>query len=181
FDSRITSTGATLNLITADQNAFLLTPNGPGQWASTDAPFLRGAVITQVAGEFSFQIRFKDGTVHRYERIIGFANTAGLSAITVLTNEYDTAGRVVRQTQADGGVWQFTYVAEGTTVTQTTVTDPRGNATVHRFDGQGFPLATTDALGQTTTFVYTPGSNLLALTTDPLGRTTRVTYDAQVN
>src|SRR5207244_4071849 len=96
-------------------------------------------------------------------------------------NEYDAAGRVVRQTQADGGVWQFTYIAEGTTVTQTTVTDPRGSATVHRFDGQGFPLATTDALGQTTTFVYTPGSNLLALTTDPLGRTTRVTYDAQGN
>src|SRR5262249_43097388 len=28
YDSRITSTGATLNLITADQNIFLLTPNG---------------------------------------------------------------------------------------------------------------------------------------------------------
>ncbi len=276
YDSRITSTGATLNLITADQNTFQLTPNGSGQWVSTGAPFLRGAVVSQLPGEFTFQIRFKDGTVHRYDRIIGFANTAGLSAITdrtgntvtitrsspapdlfglitqitepagraltlaynaagritsvtdpigrvvqytydsqgrlttvtdpaggvtrygydaaqrivsitdprgitYLTNEYDAAGRVVRQTQADGGVWQFAYLVEGPTVTQTTVTDPRGNATTHRFDSQGFPLSTTDALGQTTTFAYAPGSNLLLAITDPLGRVTRLTYDAQGN
>lgn len=49
--------------------------------------------------------------------------------ITFLTNGYDANGRVSQQTQADGGVWQFTYVLNGTQVTQTTVTDPRGNPT----------------------------------------------------
>jgi len=101
--------------------------------------------------------------------------------ITYLTNEYDAAGRVVRQTQADGGVWQFAYVTEGDTITQTTVTDPRGNMTLHRFNGQGFPLAATDALGQTPTFEYALGTNLLVGMTDPLGRTTRFTYDALGN
>jgi len=31
--------------------------------------------------------------------------------ITFLTNEYDTNGRVSRQTQADAGVWQFAYTS----------------------------------------------------------------------
>ncbi len=229
--------------------------------------------------EFSFQIRYKDGTVHRYDRIVGFTNTAGLSTITdrngntititrespgpgpsrfglitriteaagrgltlayddsgritsvndpigrtvqytydaqgrlatvtdpaggvtrygydgtsqritsitdprnitYLTNEYDAQGRVIRQTQADGGVFTFAYAVVGPTLTQTTVTDPRGNATIHRFNDQGFPLSTTDALGQTTVYEYTPGSNLIASTTDPLGRVTRFGYDAQGN
>jgi len=277
YDSRLTTSGGTtLSLVTADQNTFQLTPTGPGQWASATEPVLRGAVISQLPGEFNFQIRFKDGTVHRYDRIVGFANTAGLAAITdrtgntvtitrsspapglfglitrltepagrsldltydttgrittvtdplgrtvrytydapgrletvvdaaggvtryaydaqhrivsitdprgitYLTNEYDAQGRVVRQTQADGGVFTFAYVTAGDTITETTVTDPRGNATTHRFSSAGFPLSTTDALGQTTTFEYATGSNLLLATADPLGRTTRFSYDQQGN
>src|SRR5206468_1884104 len=86
-----------------------------------------------------------------------------------------------RQTQADGGVWQFAYELNGVTVTGTTVTDPRGNPTRYRFDSRGNTLSQTDALGQTTMFEYTPGTNLLTATTDPLGRTTRFAYDAQGN
>jgi RHS repeat-associated protein len=78
-------------------------------------------------------------------------------------------------------VWQFAYGLNGTQVTQTTVTDPRGNPTTYRFDSRGHTLSTTDALGQTTTFEYAPGTNLLTATTDPLGRTTRVAYDTQGN
>src|SRR5439155_3748969 len=115
--------GATLNLITADQNAFLLTPNGPGQWASTDAPFLQGAVITQVAGEFSFQIRYKDGTVHRYDRIVGFANTAGLSAIT------DRNGNTVSITRESPGPdpSRFGLI--------TRITEPAGRSLTLGYDG----------------------------------------------
>lgn len=60
--------------------------------------------------------------------------------IQYLTNEYIRVGTewaVSRQTQADGGVWQFNYVLNGLTVTQATVTDLRGNQTVHRFNGLG--------------------------------------------
>ncbi|PYN96665.1 MAG: hypothetical protein DMD91_20655 [Candidatus Rokuibacteriota bacterium] len=275
YESRLTSSGGTLVLTTADQNSFQLRPSGPGQWTSQESVLL-GAVVTQLPGEFNFQIRYKDGTVHRFDRIIGFANQAALVAITdrngntvtltrsspapglfglitqitepagrvlaldydasgritsvtdpigrvvqyaydaqghlttvtdpvggvtrytydtshrivtitdprnitFLTNEYDTNGRVIRQTQADGGAFTFAYVVNGDVTTETRVTDPLGNTTTHRFTAQGFPLSTTDALGQTTTFEYAAGSNLLASNTDPLGRVTRFTHDTLGN
>ena len=101
--------------------------------------------------------------------------------ITFLTNEYDAAGRVSRQTQADGGVWTFAYTVIAGTVTQSVVTDPRGNPTTHRFNGQGYLLSQTDALGQTTTFTRDPSTNLLLATTDPLGRVTKFAYDTTGN
>ncbi len=275
YDSRLTSNGDTLVLTMPDQNTFQFRPSGPGQWTSTES-ILLGAVLTQLPGEFSFQIRYKDGLIHTYDRIVGFANTAGLSAITdrngntvtitrespapgifglitqvtepagraytltydgagritsvtdpiarqvlytydgegrletvtdaaggvtryaydaqhrivsitdprnitFLTNEYDPQGRVIRQTQADGGVWQFTYAVIGPSLTETRVTDPRGNVTTHRFSSTGQPLSTTDALGQPTTYDYASGSNLLLSMTDPLGRTTRREYDVLGN
>ncbi len=101
--------------------------------------------------------------------------------ITYITTEYDSASRVSRQTQADGGVWQFAYTTTAGAITQTVVTDPRGNPTTYRFNGQGYQLSQTDALGQTTTFTRDPATNLLLATTDPLGRATRLTYDAAGN
>jgi len=276
YDSHLVALGSTLILEQADRSRIVFTPTGAGTWTNATAPFMAGAVLTQLPGDFIFQVRFRDGTTHRYDRIVGFANIAGLAAmtdrngntvtvtregsspgnfgriiritepagrlftlaydganrvtsvtdplgrvvqytydaqgrlstvtdpaggvttytydtdhriltitdprgITYLANTYDSAGRVIQQTQADGGVWSFAYALDGPNVTRTVVTDPRGNATTHRFSGQGFALSTTDALGQTTTNEYTPGSNLLVATTDPLGRTTRFTYDAQGN
>ncbi len=276
YDSRIVTNGATLSLVLADENAFLLAPAGPGRWTNTTEAFLLGAVVTALPGEFTFQIRFKDGTTHRYDRVVGFANVAGLAAIsdrngntvtitrevlapglfgkitritepagrsltlaydgagriasasdpigrtvryaydlagrlvsvtdpaggatrygydgnhriltvtvprgiTVLTNEYDAQGRVVSQTQADGGVWAFGYTVLGGLVAETTVVDPRGSRTTYRFDPAGLVLSHTDALGQTTTFEYATGSNLLVATTDPLGRARRFAYDAGGN
>ena len=60
------------------------------------------------------------------------------------------------------------YDQETPLVTQTTVTDPGGNPMTYRFNSQGFTLARTDALGETTSFEYHPGSNQLVSTTDPL-------------
>ncbi len=130
--------------------------------------------------------------------------------ITFLTNEYSASGRVVKQTQADGGIWLFRYQLQGTTVTgpgcpgpacpteesaanvaagfsftggiiiATTVVDPRGNPTTHRFDSRGFTSEITDALGQTTRFERDAAGNVTS-TTDPLGRVTRFTYDASGN
>ncbi|MBI4638965.1 MAG: hypothetical protein HY727_21720 [Candidatus Rokubacteria bacterium] len=275
YESRLLRAGTGLSLVLPDQSSYLLVPTGTGQWTNMAEPFLRGAAVTQLAGEFNYQLRFKDGTVHRFDRIIGFADAAALAAITdrngntvtvtratvsgafgritqltepagrvmtftydesgritavtdplsravrysydllgrletvldpaggltryaydaghriltttdprgitFLTNEYDAAGRVVRQTQADGGTWRFAYALTSGVVTETTVTDPRDNPTTRRFSAQGFTLSTTDALGLTTVFEYEGGSNLLLSTTDPLGRVTRFTWDAQGN
>jgi len=98
--------------------------------------------------------------------------------ITFVTNEYDpTTGRVIRQIQADGTAWTFAYTVTANIVTETRVTDPRGNTTASRFNSSGYLVSETDALGQTTRFDYATGSNLLLSITDPLGRTTRFTHD----
>ncbi len=97
--------------------------------------------------------------------------------ITYITTEYDSAGRVFRQTQADGGVWQFDYTTTAGIITQTVVTNPRGFKTTYRYNPQGYLLSVTDALGQTTTITRDPTTNFILATTDPLGRTTRFQYD----
>jgi hypothetical protein len=106
YDSRITSSGATLNYIAPDQNVFQLTPQGTGQWVTTEAPSLIGAVVTQLPGESNFQIRFKDGTVNRFDRIVGFANTAGLSSIT------DRKGNAVTITRSSKGPGIFSLIPQ---------------------------------------------------------------------
>jgi YD repeat-containing protein len=101
--------------------------------------------------------------------------------ITFLTNEYDSAGRVVRQTQADGGVFTFEFTMTGEFITSTKATDPRGNSTLSRFNADRNLVSQTDALGQTTTYERQPGTNLLLSTTDSLGRVTRFSYDVSGN
>jgi RHS repeat-associated protein len=150
--------------------AFLTDPLGRQVRYSYD-PAGRVETVTDPAGGTT---RYTYDGSHR---ILTITDPRG---ITFLVNEYEpTTGRVTRQTQADGGIWNFAYTVTGTAVTQTVVTNPRGSATTHRFNAAGFPLVQTDALGQPTSFEYAPGSNLLLSTTDSLGRVTRYTYDAQ--
>jgi len=152
--------------------AFLTDPLGR-QVRYTYDPAGRVETVTDPAGGTT---RYSYDPSHRILTITDPRN------ITYLINEYEpTTGRVTRQTQADGGLWSFAYTVTGSAVTQTVVTKPRGNATTTRFNAAGFPLAQTDALGQTTVKEYAPGSNLLLSTTDPLGRVTRYSYDAQGN
>ncbi len=73
-------------MILPDQRSYLFTPTGTGQWTNTTDPYYRGVVITQLSGEFNFQMRFKNGTLQRYDRIIGFANAAGLRSVLALGN-----------------------------------------------------------------------------------------------
>jgi len=48
---------------------------------------------------------------------------------------------VFPQTQTDGGIWTFAYVTTGDFISQTTVTDPRGNPTTYRFNSAGYLIA----------------------------------------
>jgi len=106
--------------------------------------------------------------------------------ILFLTNEYDSTGKVTRQTQADGTTYQFAYtLGAGGKVTQTDVTDPRGHVRRVTFNADGFPLTDTAAYGtpiaQTTMYVRQAGSNLPTSVTDALGRRTDTLYDAKGN
>jgi RHS repeat-associated protein len=106
--------------------------------------------------------------------------------IVFLTNEYNTAGRVTKQTQADATTYQFAYTLDANgKVTQTDVTDPRGNVRRVTFNSSGYMLSETFALGtsvqQQFTYEREAGSNLLSSTTDPLGHKTSFTYDSMGN
>ena len=105
--------------------------------------------------------------------------------ITYLTNEYDTNGRVYRQTQANTGVFEFEYTLDGSRVTQTEMTDPRGY--VHRatFNSDGYFLTFVEAVGtskqRTTTATRQTGSQFITSLTDGLNRRTDFTHDANGN
>ncbi len=101
--------------------------------------------------------------------------------IVHLTNEYDAAGRVRRQIQADQTTYTFAYTLGGNgRVTRTDVTDPRGVVRRVTFDAKGYALSDTRALGtpveQTTTYERDSAGLVLAMT-DALGRRTAFTYD----
>ncbi len=140
-------------------------------------------------------------------RILSITDPKGIKFIE---NFYGPSGRVLRQVQADGGEWRFRYRVVGATVTgpgcpgngcpsedswenfqagysikggavtATSIVDPRGNATSHRFNNAGFTTEVTDALGQTTRFQRDAEGKLLS-TTDSLSRTTRYEYDTVAN
>ena len=120
------------------------------------------------------------GTVrYTYDDLGRLAAVTDPRGITYLTNEYDAAGRVVRQVQADGGVWHFHYEGPANSHTRAAVTDPRGATTTHFFAG-GFPSGTIDALGQLTRLDRDERGRVVAVA-DALGRRLTLDYDAHGN
>lgn len=185
YDSRIQSDGATLRLITPDQNSFQLRPTGPGQWTSPES-ILLGVVVTQLPGEFDFQIRYKDGVVHTYNRIVGFVNTAGLSAITDRNGNTVTItrsspapglfGLITQITEPAGQSFALTYDAAGRI---TAVTDPINRQVQYTYDVQGRLETVTDAAGGVTRYAYDTQQHIVAVT-DPRSITYLTNeYDAQ--
>jgi YD repeat-containing protein len=108
-----------------------------------------------------------------------YAPTEGLltitdpKGITWLKNQYDGAGRVIRQTLANGATYTYAYTLAGATITQTTVTDPRGYATTYRFSPVQY-VSQIDAPGQRTINTYNPATNQLLSVKDALNRTPRI-------
>lgn len=102
--------------------------------------------------------------------------------IVYLTNEYDADGRVAKQTQADLTTFEFDYTVVNNKVTQTDLTDPRGNVRRVTFNSDGHMLTDTYAFGkpeqQTYTYQLQAGTNLTQSVTDELGRQKAWTYDS---
>ncbi|MGE3540529.1 MAG: RHS repeat-associated core domain-containing protein [Candidatus Tectimicrobiota bacterium] len=116
--------------------------------------------------------------------------------ITYLTNEYDVQGRVVRQTQADGGVWTFVYLracklgetgsgplglcalaqTESGSPTGVAVTNPRDYTTTQKLSATGLVIEIVDPLGQHTHFERDARGQITSIT-DSLGRVTHFQYD----
>ncbi|MBM3223077.1 MAG: hypothetical protein FJZ47_04645, partial [Candidatus Tectomicrobia bacterium] len=103
----------------------------------------------------------------------------------MVRNTYDTNGRVIRQTLADGGVYHFAYTldADGH-IRQTEVTNPRGQVLRREFNAAGFLTRQTRGLGLSIAQVETytrNASHFVTTSTDPLGRVTSYAYDAVGN
>lgn len=106
--------------------------------------------------------------------------------IVYLTNTYDANGRVSKQTQANAGTYLFAYTTDASgRVTQTDVTNPRGNVRRVTFNAEGYTLTDTYAFGkpeqQKITYERQAGTNLPLSVTDALNRKTAYTYDAAGN
>jgi RHS repeat-associated protein len=119
------------------------------------------------------------GNVTRY----AYNRSHGLLRITdpldrvVARSEYDDSGRLIRMTNANGGVINFTHDLN---TRQEIITDAGGQTTVMEYDTRGNVLRTTDALGGVTTNTYDADGNQLT-TTNPEGETTTRTFDSRRN
>jgi len=103
-----------------------------------------------------------------------------------VTNYYDTNSRVIQQTMADGGTYQFSYTLSNGKVTQTDVTDPRGFVRRVTFNSQGYWTSDAHAFGQpevqSVVVDRDPVTNFIVSQTDmPLSRQTVYGYDDGAN
>lgn len=111
--------------------------------------------------------------IHRF--VYNTAHTLYIDPTGASTRvDYDTEYRMVRRTDAGGGVRIFTFGPDGLVAEET---DPRGGVTKYEYDSRGNITRRTDALGHVWNYQYDARDNLTAAT-DPLGRTTTATYDA---
>ena len=92
-------------------------------------------------------------------------------------NEYDAQGRLIRTTDADGYVTEFTHDIDGR---EEIVRDKLGRVHQYVYDEAGNVLSQTNPMGETTTHTYDAKGRELSMT-DPLGHTTTNTYDAKGN
>lgn len=97
---------------------------------------------------------------------------------SLLQNAYDSSGRVVLQT---GGRGFATTLAYGTpNPSDTTITDARGNATIHSYDASLRIIKISDAVGGATSFTYDANNDRTSVTNQN-GKTTNFSYDSHGN
>ncbi len=190
-------------------NQLTITRDGAGDVQRMTTPHGRALEFTVDASHRITQISDNTGRIVRYTydvdgRLATVTDPAGgvtqytydaahrmltltdARGIVFLRNEYDAAGRVSRQTQADGTTFQFTYTTDANgKITQTDVTDPRGFMRRVTLNASGYVMTDTRALGrpeqQALTFERDAATNRVVARTDALGRRTSYTYDAQGN
>lgn len=96
----------------------------------------------------------------------------------LLQNIYDSQSRVISQTNGNGNTWTFAYGAPNPT--DTTITDGRGNKSIHTYDSLLRIVQIRDPLNGTINYAYDSNNNRTAITNQD-GNTTALSYDAQGN
>ena len=140
-----------------------------------------GGRLTQVIGANGGTWNY---TYDAFNELISIQDARG---IFYLTNQYDQSGRVIKQTQGDNSVFQFSYTTDPTTgnITQTDVTDPRGTIRRTTFNSNGYKTSEVYAVGQpeqeTITYNRDANTNLLTSVVDGLSHQASFTYDSLGN
>ncbi len=133
--------------------------------------------------QYTFQTRVQSGSLVQH-RIESITNQRGHR---LLLNQFEmvngvSTGRVVKQTQADGGEISINYAHVDNGVTGTLVTEVDGSQRRIVFaEGTPYPTSETLAYGtpEAQTFTHERNSNgQLIRSTDPLGRKTEYSYNA---
>ncbi len=110
--------------------------------------------------------------------------------------EYDSLRNLVKKTDANGNIWNYTYDSKGNVLQQkdalnsittytyeptfnqvATITDKRGFTTTFTYDANGNLLLVQKPLGISLSFSYA-GSGLIQSSTDGRGFTTQYTYNS---
>jgi len=115
----------------------------------------------------------------------------------IMTNTYDSLGRVINQTDGRGGVTLFSYQTNPDGSGATQVTDRNGKITTYKFnsklllverddptgytetwnlDDSGNILSYTNKNGHQTSYAYDSNGNVLSIS-DPANKVTTMTYD----
>ncbi|WP_405087575.1 RHS repeat-associated core domain-containing protein [Microbispora sp. NBC_01389] len=123
-------------------------------------------------------------TRYTYDSAGRLATAKDGRGITYLTNEYDTAGRVRRQTLTDGQVYDFVYTTDANgQITETRVTEPGGRVRRLTF-ANGLVSTDTTAYGTplARTVTYERGTDQqVDAIVDPFGRRKTYHYDMKGN
>ncbi|MGW4423233.1 RHS repeat-associated core domain-containing protein [Streptosporangium sp. NPDC004631] len=171
----------------------ITSPNGKWIKLSYDAQHR----VTQAQDNIGRTVRYTYNAANRLETVTDSAgkvsrytyDSAGrlftaidARGVTYMTNEYDAAGRVTKQTLTGGQVYQFAYTVTAGRVTETRVTTPSGAVHQVIFDANGIGLTETVAYGtplaRTTTYERGANGRIEALV-DPGGRRTAYHYDTK--
>jgi RHS repeat-associated protein len=160
-----------------------------------------GSVITSITDPIGRSVQYTYNSIGKLATVVDLgggtttytyngqgqlASITDARNITYLQNFYDSNGRVIQQTAADGGNTYFSYTqlnpaVPSSPISSTTITDPLGNTTTYNFNAMSVPISVTDAKGQTTVYNIDPNTNLTDSVVDPLQRTTAFTYDPYGN
>ncbi|MFD7159442.1 DUF6531 domain-containing protein [Kribbella sp. NPDC059898] len=111
----------------------------------------------------------------QYEYVDRRLTSERVGDATAFVTEYDTDGRVVAQTDGDGGRSTWSWDTDGIRGTST-MTDPTGGKWLNEYE-RNWLIRQTDPTGATATFHYDAEGNLIRVF-DNLGHGARHEYDA---
>ena len=155
-----------------DGNQLQFTQQAGGTLVNNSVPSLAGAVITNPSAGV-YNLRWKDGTVFKFQSPPTGSRVAYLNSITDTNNNVTT---MVRGNSADPSqITQITDpVGRSLTLTYdtfdriTSIVDPIGRTVSYTYNNQGTLATVTDAAGGVTRYAY-DSNNRMTDITDPRG------------